>query len=98
MNTSTDPVVLGNIAAIRTMLAMALALTNRNQQDPRGSLRDVLTAIEEELAQSVPEFSAGLPSGDAEKMEHAARSAVLSVGRLSDAILGAMNAPPSPRR
>lgn len=83
--------------ALTMIVAQALAFTLRENDDPRGAARDILLALEEEIASATLEASRrlNLEEGEMDLMSSAARSTVLSVARLADSYLFAMGAPPA---
>jgi len=86
---------IGNDAAMKVMVALALAMANRQHEDPRGALRDVLMAAEQQVAESIRKLSDAAGPDRTEVIADAASSAILNVGQMADSLLTSMGAPPA---
>lgn len=87
---------VGRGVAIQMLLAHAIAIAWRGRPDPRGAVRDVLMAMEEEIASQCERAMGDFLHADSIEVASAsARATILSVGRLTDSFLIAMGAPPA---
>lgn len=81
-NQDVDLDVMGRLASLNVLVAFAIATATREHDDPRGAAFDVISAAEEELAETIA------------KLGDAARRNTMSVGVLVDAFLKSMGASP----
>lgn len=87
--------VTGQLVALNVLTSMALALAARKTDDPRGSLAEVLSAVEEQLGDSFSKMKGMLDSDHLETMSDSARTTVLAVAKMADTFLSQMGAPPA---
>ena len=87
--------VMGRIASINTLVAVALAYSLRDSEDPRGTLSDLVEGLEADLSDTIGKFSALLPGDFKEQAVDAGQSNTLEVGRIADAFLAALGAGPA---
>ncbi len=85
----------GKLISLNVLVAQTLAIATRNHNDPRGALRDTLSAIEEELATSLSELRGSMPDDVLETLFDSAQTNVLTVAGMADSFLKHMGAPPA---
>jgi len=91
-----EAVLAGTVMALKLLVAHALAIALREHQDPRGTLNEVLMALEQQIGDSSADLPDALRGQDLSAVFHHARSSVLFVGEIADSLLRHMGAPPAP--
>lgn len=87
--------MVGNDAAMHVMMGMALAIANRDHEDPRGALAELFIAAQKEVSDSIRKFEGAATEAQTEVVVQGANSAIEGVRKIADAFLGAMGAPPA---
>ncbi|APP85407.1 hypothetical protein BI317_15750 [Xanthomonas hortorum pv. gardneri] len=93
-NQDVDLNVMGRLASLNVLVAFAIATATREHDDPRGAAFDVISAAEEELAETIANVDKSAPAHVIAKLGDAARRNTMSVGVLVDAFLKSMGASP----
>lgn len=90
--------VYSQVAALNVLVAHALAVAIREHDDPRGTMRHILLATEQQLADTMNSLRESNPGEAAEAlsaMSDASRENVLYVAGMVDSLLRHMGAPPA---
>ncbi|WP_372174419.1 hypothetical protein [Xanthomonas axonopodis] len=90
----TDLGVFGRLLSLNAVVAFAVAASIRDHDDPRGTAFDILSAVEEQLADSIAKLRGMMSSEDQAKLDDAARHNTLAIGTMVDGFLNNMGAPP----
>ncbi|MBB3856744.1 hypothetical protein FHY29_002117 [Xanthomonas arboricola] len=93
-NQNVDLDVMGRLMSLNVLVAFAIATATREHDDPRGAAFDVISAAEEEMADTIANSDDTVPADIKAKLVDAARHNTTSVGRMVDSFLASMGAPP----
>ncbi|WP_139015140.1 hypothetical protein [Xanthomonas cannabis] len=85
---------LGRLASLNVAVAFALAASIREHDDPRGAAFDVMSAMEEQVADTIAKLRGMLSQEDQARLDHGARHNTLAIGKIVDGFLTNMGAPP----
>ena len=86
---------IGTTVSVNVMIAIALSLSARDHEDPRGALRDILSAAEEQLGDSIRKLTGQIAGEYLEAILGAAQGNALTIGKMADDLLRHMGVPPA---
>ncbi|OJY77755.1 MAG: hypothetical protein BGP18_05890 [Stenotrophomonas sp. 69-14] len=86
---------IGSSVSTTVLVALALALAARDSDDARGTLRDLISAAEEQIGDSIRRLRHVIPDDQLERVTHSAQHNTMAVGRIADSLLRHMGSPPA---